>query len=59
MFATEIVNVGIIQPHHSVICWIGDIKSSDQCVEGLCRMSVAKTETELLQAALKICVTKG
>ena len=39
MFATEIVDVCIIQPHHSVVGWIfkeSDIKHSDQCVEDLC-----------------------
>ena len=39
MFALQIVNVGIIQPHFSVICWIfkvGDINCSNQCTKDLC-----------------------
>ena len=39
MFATEIANVCIVQPHHTVVCWIfkfSDIKDSDKCAEYLC-----------------------
>ena len=39
VFATKIVNVCIIQPHHSVICWVfkrGDVKHSNQCAKYLC-----------------------
>ena len=39
MFAMEIVNVCIIQPHPSVVVRIfkvGDIKGSVQCAEDLC-----------------------
>ena len=40
VYATEIVNVCIMQPHLSaLICWIfkvSDINCSNQCVEDLC-----------------------
>ena len=39
MFATETVNICIIQPHHSVVCWIfkvGDLNSSYHCAKDLC-----------------------
>ena len=60
MFATEIVNVCIIQPHLSVvgigILKIGDINHSNQCAQNFFayerRMSVANTETGLLPSRL-------
>ena len=38
MFATEIVNVCIIQPHTSVVCWIFKVggRYSDHIAEDLC-----------------------
>ena len=41
VLTTEIqsINIGIIQPHHSVVHWVlkaGDIKYSNQCAEDLC-----------------------
>ena len=39
VFASEIVNLCIIQPHTSVVCLIlnvGDIKYSNQCAKDLC-----------------------
>ena len=66
MFATEIGNVCIIQPHPSVVCCMGIVvKIQHQCAMDLCvsvyerRMSVAKTETGLLPSRLQICVRNG
>ena len=38
VFATEVVNVCIIQPYRSVICWIlkvGDVDHINQCAKNL------------------------
>ena len=54
MFANKIVDICIIQPHTSAVCWVfkvGDIKYSNHCAKDFVyerRMSIAKTETGFL-----------